>query len=156
MAARADLAMFREWPQVEGHVLESSVVSRSSSSSGSGSGRYYDTTVKFRYTVNGVTYENSTTYGVGSSSRSSAAARAAAYAPGTRHRIWHRPDDPNLIRFDLESPLTVFALSGGLMLMGVVFLTFGGVMRRQTRLASKEDSYSMDEPDADDSDSDRV
>ena len=38
--------------------------------------------------------------------------------------IRHRPDDPNVIRFDV-SRLTIFAAAGGLTLMGLVFLGFG-------------------------------
>ncbi len=129
MMLRADLAMLKGWPAIEGRVLESSVVS-SRASSRSGSTPMYDTAVTFRYVVNGVTYENGTTYGMGTSNRSSAAARAAAYAPGTVHKIWHRPGDPNLIRFDLESKLHVFFLSGGILAMGLIFLGFGGLLWR--------------------------
>ena len=86
--------------------------------------------MKFRYVVNGVTYENGTTYGISTSNRGSAEARAEAYAPGTVHRIWHRPDDPNLIRFDLDSRFAVFVLSGAIVLMGVIFMGLGGLLWR--------------------------
>lgn len=138
MMARSDLAMLRDWPAIDAQVVESSVVTRRSSSQNSK--RSYDTSVKFRYAVNGVTYENATTHGLGSSSQSSAAARAEAYAPGTVHKIWHRPDDPNLIRFDLDSPFTVFFASGALILMGVVFLAVGVIVGRSSRSSFREAS----------------
>ena len=129
---RADLAMLQGWPAIEGRVLESSVVA-STSSGRRGNTTMYDTAVKFRYVVDGVTYENGTTYGMGTSNRSSAAARAEAYAPGTVHRIWHRPGDPNLIRFDLDGKAHVFFLSGAILAMGLIFLGFAGVMWRFMR-----------------------
>jgi hypothetical protein len=129
--ARSDLAMLRSWPQIEGRVVESHVVpvaSRSSSRRGSNRPAY-DTSVRFRYSVNDVTLENATTYGTGTS-RSNAEARARAYAPGTVHRIWYRPDDPNLIRFDLDNTFSVFVLSGAMVLMGAIFMGLGGLVWR--------------------------
>jgi hypothetical protein len=47
------------------------------------------------------------------------------FAPGTRHQIRHRPDDPNVIRYNLTWSFGTFALSGGMVLMGLVFLGIG-------------------------------
>src|SRR5687768_15699710 len=43
---------------------------------------------------------------------------------GTVHPIWHRPDDPRVIRFDLGSTMAVFMLAGGIVMMGLVFIGF--------------------------------
>ena len=130
MMIRSDLRMLQSWPEIDALVLESRVVAGRSSSSRSSRSPTFDTAVKFRYVVNGVTYENGTTYGMGTSNRGSAEARAEAYAPGTVHRIWHRPGDPNLIRFDLDSKFKVFFLSGAILVMGLVFLGLGGLIWR--------------------------
>ena len=47
------------------------------------------------------------------------------FAPGTRHRIHHHPDDPNVIRYNLAWSFGTFAMSGGMLAMGLVFLGFG-------------------------------
>ena len=123
-----DAAMLRDWPSVEAEVIASSVVSstRTGSSSRSLSApTMYDTQVTFRYEVAGRPFENATTYGISSSNPSDARDRAQRYAPGTRHTIRHRPGDPNIIRFDMDSTLAVFALAGGLTLMGLVFVGLG-------------------------------
>ena len=134
MLLRADLRMLKSWPEAAGRVLESRVVSAGTTDSRKGGGKpMYDTAVKFRYVVNGVTYANETRYGIATSNRESAAARAEAYAPGSAHRIWHRPDDPNLIRFDLDSKFSVFFLSIGILAAGLVFLGFGGLFWRLMR-----------------------
>ena len=128
---RSDLAMLGSWPPIAGRVVESHVVPVSSrSSSRRGSNRpSYDASVRFRYSVNDVTLENATTYGTGTS-RSNAEARARAYAPGTMHGSGYRPDDPNVIRFDLDSTFRVFAVSGAMVLMGAVFIAMGGLVWR--------------------------
>ena len=56
--------------------------------------------------------------------RDRVAALLKQYAKGTHHAIRHHPDDPNVIRFEV-SRLNVFAVAGGMMLMGLVFLGFG-------------------------------
>jgi hypothetical protein len=131
LMVRSSLAMLRTWPQVQGLVLQSRVVPAAvSSSRGRGPDRpAYDTSVTFRYVVNDVTIESTTAYG-GGTSRAKAEARAASYAPGTRHPVWYRPEDPRLIRFDLGNRLAVFFLPGGLVLMGLVFLGLGGAVWR--------------------------
>ena len=128
---RSDLAMLRTWPQVDGRVLQSRVVPAAlSSSNRRGATRpSYDTAVTFRYVVNDVTIESTTAYG-GGTSRSNAEARVGRYAPGTVHPVWYRPEDPRLIRFDLGSGFAVFFLSGGLVLMGAVFIGLGGLTWR--------------------------
>lgn len=131
LMARSDLAMLRTWPRVDGRVLQSRVVSAAvSSSNRRGANRpSYDTSVTFRYVVDGVTLESTTAYGVGTS-RGRAEDRVRTYAPGTVHPVWYRPEDPRLIRFDLGSPLVVFFLPAGMVLMGAVFMGLGGMAWR--------------------------
>ena len=133
LLARADLATIREWPDITGRVVDARVVPAASGSSMRRGSRRpsYDTFVTFRYSVNDVTYENGTTYGA-STSRSNAEARARAYAPGTTHRIWHRPDDPNLIRFDLDRGIALFMASGGMILLAAVLIGLGGLVWRKS------------------------
>ena len=128
---RSDLAMLRTWPQVDGRVLQSRVVAAAvSSSNRRGADRpSYDTSVTFRYVVNGVTLESTTAYG-GGTSRARAENRVRSYAPGTVHPVWYRPEDPRLIRFDLGNRVSVFFLSGGMLLMGAVFIGLGGMVWR--------------------------
>jgi hypothetical protein len=133
LMARSDAAALRDWPSVDAEVVSSSVVSstRTGSSSRSlSSPTMYDVEVTFRYEVNGRRYENRTTYGIQSSSPGDARARQQEYAPGSRHVIRYRPGDPNVIRFDMGSLLSVFALSGGLTLMGLVFAGLGTAVAR--------------------------
>jgi hypothetical protein len=136
--ARSDLQMLRTWPRADGRVVESHVVPVSSSSSRRGANRQkYDASVTFRYVVNGVTLESGTTYGSGTS-RSGADARAESYAAGTVHAIWYRPDDPRVIRFDLDSTFHVFIASGAMIAMGVLFFGIGVVVWRTSSRASGE------------------
>jgi hypothetical protein len=124
MMVRASLMTLRTWPRVDGLVLESRAVDAPGVSRGSGPSRAgYDTSVKFQYVVNGVTHESVTAYG-GKRTRARAEQRAREYAPGTVHPIWHRPDDPRVIRFDLGSRMAVFFLPGAMVMMGLVFMGF--------------------------------
>ena len=93
----------------------------------------YDVQVTFRYEVSGTQFESQTTSGLASSSLSRRDELMKQFAPGTRHRIHHRPDDPNVIRYNLDWSFTTFALSGGMVLMGLVFLGFGILFLRLTR-----------------------
>lgn len=135
MMVRSGLTTLRTWPRVDGLVLESRVVDAPGVSRGSGPSRAaYDTSVTFRYVVNGVTLESATAYG-GKRTRARAERRAREYAPGTVHPIWHRPDDPRVIRFDLGSKMAVFMLPGAMVMMGLVFtgfaVLFGWLARRR-------------------------
>jgi uncharacterized protein DUF3592 len=127
-----DAAMLREWPTVDGEVTDVALVTRSSRSQGGPSSRLYDVQVTFAYTSGGKRYESQTTTGVASTSRDRAATLLKQYAKGTHHPIRHRPDDPNVIRFDV-SRLSIFAAAGGLTLMGLVFLGFGLVFLKAPR-----------------------
>lgn len=128
---RSNLAMLRTWPQVEGVVLQSRVVPAAGlSSRRRGIDRpSYDTSVTFRYVVNGVAIESTTVYG-GGTSRAKAEARQRTYSTGTRHPVWYRPEDPRLIRFDLGNRAAVFILPGAMVLMAAVFLGLGGMVWR--------------------------
>jgi hypothetical protein len=131
---RADVAMLRTWPRIEARVLQSRVVPAAvSSSNRRGASRAsYDTAVTFRYVVNDVTIESTTAYS-GGTSHANAEARMRTYAPGTVHPVWYRPEDPRLVRFDLGSGFAVFFLSGGLLIMGGVFIGLGGLVWRLAR-----------------------
>ena len=132
---RGDAAVLSEWPIIDGTVVASRVVNAgSTSSSGSrGSRALFDAEVTFRYVVDGRTYENRTAYGTRTTDRSAAEERAAFYAPGTTHAIRVMPQDPNIIRFDLDNPINAYWLSGAIMLMGVVFAGLGGAVWRFAR-----------------------
>jgi hypothetical protein len=117
-------ALLREWPRVDGEVVEAAIVSERSRSRSGPSQPVYDVRVTFSYEVNGRRFVSETTTGVATSSRDRVAALLKQYSKGTRHTIYHRPDDPNVIRFDV-SRLSIFATAGGLVLMGLVFLGFG-------------------------------
>jgi hypothetical protein len=119
-----DAAMLREWPTVDGVVTDVALVTRMSRSQGGPSARLYDVQVTFGYVAGGKRYESQTTTGIASTSRDRAAALLKEYAQGTHHPIRHRPDDPNVIRFEV-SRLNIFAAAVGLTLMGLVFLGFG-------------------------------
>jgi hypothetical protein len=119
-----DAAMLGEWPTVDAEVTDVAIVTSSSSSTRGPSRPLYDVQVTFAYQVTGKRFESKTTTGMASSSRDRAAGLLKQYAKGSHHPIRHRPDDPNVIRFDV-SRLSVFASAGGLALMGLVFLGFG-------------------------------
>jgi len=123
--ARSDLATLRSWPEVEGRVVDSKLVSTGTSSNRRpGSQPMFDTFVTFRYVIDGATFENGTTYGVGRD-RPGAERRLRNYPAGSTHAIWYRPGDPQIIRFDMGNRLVVFAMPGALFLMGLVFAGFG-------------------------------
>jgi len=120
-----------DWPEVEATVVEGVVLAVSSGSSRP-SRAAYDIQVTFSYEVDGRPVTSRTTSGSSSSSQSAAAARLEGYAPGSRHRVRHRPDDPNVVRFEV-SALRERALAGGLLGMGAVFTLLGGLLRRLLR-----------------------
>jgi hypothetical protein len=128
-----DLSMVRTWSPVEAEAVNARAISTRSSVGNRPSSLMYDVQVTFRYTVDGRSYESQTTSGMASSGTARRDELLALFAPGTRHRIHHRPDDPNVIRYNLESTFTTFALSGAMVLMGLVFLGFGALFLRLTR-----------------------
>lgn len=119
-----DAPMLSDWPTVDGVVSDVALVTRSSRAQGSSGERTYDVQVTFLYEAGGKRFENAATTDVASTSRDRAAELLKEYARGTHHAIRHRPDDPNLIRFDV-SRLRIFARAGGFTLVGLVFLSFG-------------------------------
>ena len=131
---RAEMNMQRDWPTVDATAIASRVIPvASTSSSARGSRQLYDTEVTFRYIVEGITYVSTTSSGIGTSSRSAAAARAARFSPGSAHVIKVRPDDANIIRFDLDRISSEYWLSAGMLAMGLVFAGLGGLVWRFTR-----------------------
>ena len=132
-----DAAMLREWPTVNGAVTDVALVRSTSSSRNGPSTTLYDVQVTFAYEASGKRFESKTTTGVATSSRDRAASLVKQYARGTHHPVRHRPDDPNVIRFDV-SRLSIFAAAGGLTLMGLVFLGFGlGFLRTGAKPTSR-------------------
>jgi hypothetical protein len=120
-----DVRMVRTWVPVDAESIAARPIT-SRRSGGSGPSRtLYDVQVTFRYDVGGRRFESETTSGMASSSTGRRDELMRQFAPGTRHRIHHRPDDPNVIRYNLDSFFTTFAAPIGISLMGVVFLAFG-------------------------------
>ena len=118
------------WPAVDADVVESRIITSSSSSSRNrSSSTMYDIQVTFSYTVDGKPFTGQTVSGSSSSSRSRAEGRLATYAVGSRHSIRHRPNDPNVIQFEV-SPFNVYLLPGGMLAMGAIFLFFGVLSRK--------------------------
>jgi hypothetical protein len=78
--------------------------------------------VTFAYAVGGTRYTSTTASGA-STSEGNAEARLGAYAPGSRHRIRHRPDDPNVIRFEV-SAFRERVLAIAMAAMGLIFGSF--------------------------------
>lgn len=116
-----------DWPEVEATVVDRTVIYVGSSSTGKGSSRpAYDIQVTFAYEVDGVHVTSQTVSGDSNSSRSSAAARLRAYEPGSLHRVRHRPDDPNVVQFEV-TPFKERVLPAALMLMGLVFAGVGAI-----------------------------
>ncbi len=124
-----------DWPEVDATVVEGAVI-RVSNSSSSPSRPAYDVQVTFRYDANGATVTSRTTSGQVSWSRSAAEARLRAYPAGSRQRVRHRPDDANVVRFEV-SALRERALAGALLLMGLAFVGFGVMTRRLTRPSAR-------------------
>ncbi len=119
-----------DWPEVEATVVDGTVIYVGSSSTGKGSSRpAYDIQVTFTYEVDGVRVTSRTVSGDSNASRSTAAARLEAYGPGLHHRVRHRPDDPNVVQFEVTA-FKERILPIALLLMGVVFAGLGAVAGR--------------------------
>jgi hypothetical protein len=116
-----------DWPEVEATVVDATVIDVPSSARGRNRPAY-DIQVTFAYEVGGVPVTSRTASGNSTRSRAGAEARLAAYAPGSRHRIRHRPDDRNVIRFEL-SAFDEHMVPASLLLMGAVFAGFGVMIR---------------------------
>jgi hypothetical protein len=121
-----------DWPEIEASVAEGRVIQVRSSRSQSPPRPRYDIQVTFAFAVGDTRYTSTTTTGSGTTSRDSAEERLRAYVPGSRHRIRHRPDDPNVIRFEVSAfrerilPIAMGA-------MGLVFLAFAIPLIRSAR-----------------------
>lgn len=119
-----------DWPTIDAEAVGGTIISgRTSSSRNSSSRPTYDIQVTFRYEIDGTSYKSQTASGSSSGSREAATRRLEAYAPGTRHAIHYRPDDPNIIRFEV-SRFDVFLLPLVLLFMGVVFTGVGLLVSR--------------------------
>lgn len=118
-----------DWPEVEATVVDGVVIQVASTTTRKGPSRpAYDIQVAFAFEAAGVHVTSRTTSGDSSASRAAAEGRLRRYQPGSRHRIRHRPGDPNVIRFEV-SAFRERVLPVGLTLMGVVFLGFGVMAR---------------------------
>lgn len=128
---RSDAAMRSSWGTVTAEVVSSEVVRGGSGNIGgrSRNNPAFNARVLFRYSVNGRAYQNATTYGFMTSSGDFARDLTTTFSTGTRHDIRFRPDDPNIIRFDLDSWWSTFGLSASMIAMGVIFIGFGVMAR---------------------------
>jgi hypothetical protein len=124
-----------DWPEVEASVVAGRVIQVRSTRSQSPPRPRYDIQVTFGYAVGDVRYTSTTTSGNSTTSRDSAEERLRAYAPGSRRRIRHRPDDPNVIRFEV-SRFRERVLSMAMGAMGLVFLAFAIPLIRSARRPS--------------------
>lgn len=118
---RSELELRRTWPQIEG-VSRGAVVY----STGTSGKRTSNVRVTFDYVVDGVTHVSTTAYEKSMESYD-ANQKTLTFAPGTRHRIWHRPGDPTDIRLDLENSSTTSGASIGVGI-GLLCLAGGGFM----------------------------
>ena len=84
----------------------------------------------FSYEVDGRSYKSQTASGSSSGTRDAAEERLGAYAAGTNHAIHYRPNDPNVIRFEL-SAFNVYVMPVALLAMGAVFLFVGALVSRK-------------------------
>ena len=118
-----------DWPEVDATVVDATVIGFGSTGRTAPRPRY-DIQVTFTFVVDGARVTSRTVSGDRSASRDEAGARLRAYEPGSRHRIRHRPGDPNVIRFEV-SGWRERALPIGLAAMGLIFLAFAAAMRRR-------------------------
>jgi hypothetical protein len=116
-----------DWPEVDATVVDGTVVQVGSSSTRKRTSRpAYDIQVTFAYEAGGARVTSRTVSGDSDMSRSRAAERLRAYEPGSRHRVRHRPDDPNVMRFEVTA-FKERVLPVALLLMGLVFAGVGGI-----------------------------
>lgn len=117
-----------DWPEVEATVVHAAVIDAPSSAR-SRTRPAYDIQVTFEYEVRGARLASRTASGHTTRGRASAEARLDAYAPGSRHRIRHRPDDPGVVRFEV-SAFRERTIPAAMLLMGAVFAGFGVMIRK--------------------------
>ncbi|MDD4205780.1 MAG: DUF3592 domain-containing protein [Candidatus Delongbacteria bacterium] len=86
------------WPTVEGKILSSEVVRKTSSSSNGGSSTTYHAEVEYEYTIDGKRYfSDRVSFGqYGSSDRGHAAGIVNIYSPGETATVYYNPEDYNL------------------------------------------------------------
>ena len=119
-----DLSMLRSWETTDAESIAVRPVSSRSSVGNRPSSLVYHVQVTFRYEVNRTPFQSQTTSGLASSSARRRDELMQQFAPGTRHQIRFRPGDPNVIRYDLDYSFSTFMLSGGMVLMGLIFIGF--------------------------------
>jgi hypothetical protein len=119
-----DRGMLGQWPMVDGEVVETAIVSTRSRAANGPSEPVYDVQVMFAYAVNGNRLQSHVDVGAKAASRDRVAELLKTYAKGSHHPIYLRPDDPSVIRFDVNR-VRIFAKSGLIVLAGLAFLAFG-------------------------------
>ncbi len=117
-----DLAMLQSWETIDAESIAVRTVNPRAGIRSRPSSLMYDVQVTFHYEVAGSRFESQTTSGLATSSIQRRDQLMQQFAPGTRHRIRYRPGDPNVIRYNLDYSFRTFMLSGGMVLMGLIFI----------------------------------
>ncbi len=127
-----DLAMLRSWMAADAESIAVRPVASRSSVGNRPSSLVYGVQATFRYEVGGTPFESQAMSGSASSTQGRDALMQR-FAPGTRHQIRYRPGDPNVIRYGLDYSFSTFMLSGGMVLMGLIFIGFAVPIRRSSQ-----------------------
>ncbi|MFN0304851.1 MAG: DUF3592 domain-containing protein [Burkholderiales bacterium] len=127
-----DLAMLRSWMAADAESIAVRPVASRTSVGNRPSTLVYGVQATFRYEVNGTPFESQAMSG-SSSSTQGRDELMQRFAAGTRHQIRYRPGDPNVIRHGLDYSFSTFMLSGGMVLMGLVFIGFAVPIWRSVR-----------------------
>ncbi len=130
--AEKRFTVMNSWPTVEAEVLESEVTSYEDSDDNT----LYKAQFRFRYTVDGRTFDTRTDNGYGTSFHSWMQAKVDRLPPGSRHRLHYNPADPADIEYNAGYKFEFFGIPlfcGG---MGLIF-TLVGVASFRKREANR-------------------
>lgn len=114
------------WPTVEGKILSSEVVRKTSSSSNGGSSTTYHAEVDYQYTVDGKKYfSDRVSFGqYGSSDRGHASGIVNIFSEGKKVPVYYDPEDPKTSVLDTRSGFGSWIM----LIVGSVFGVAGIVM----------------------------
>lgn len=119
--AEKKLAVINSWPTVEAEVIESEVISYEDSDNDT----LYKAQFRFRYTVDGRTFDTRTDNGYGTSFRSWMQKKVDRLPPGARHRLHYNPADPAEIEYNAGYNLEFFGIPLFCGSMGLIFALAG-------------------------------